>query len=71
MDFPGGQLPITPQMKFIAESSEKRLPCYRVLDDDGYPIPGSIFEEVFAILSSLVRISISMNFDVFTWFKMW
>ncbi|XP_009757208.1 2-oxoisovalerate dehydrogenase subunit alpha 1, mitochondrial isoform X1 [Nicotiana tabacum] len=46
MDFPGGQLPITPQMKFIAESSEKRLPCYRVLDDDGYPIPGSIFEEV-------------------------
>ncbi|XP_060198383.1 2-oxoisovalerate dehydrogenase subunit alpha 1, mitochondrial-like isoform X1 [Lycium barbarum] len=46
MDFPGGKVPITPQMKFISESSEKRLPCYRVLDDDGYPIPGSIFEEV-------------------------
>lgn len=46
MDFPGGKVPITPQMKFISESSEKRLPCYRVLDDDGYPIPGTIFEEV-------------------------
>ncbi|KAF3679262.1 2-oxoisovalerate dehydrogenase subunit alpha 2, mitochondrial [Capsicum annuum] len=45
MDFPGGKVPITTQMKFIAESSEKRLPCYRVLDDDGYPIPGAIFEE--------------------------
>ncbi|XP_010320010.1 2-oxoisovalerate dehydrogenase subunit alpha 1, mitochondrial isoform X2 [Solanum lycopersicum] len=46
MDFPGGKVPITPQMKFISESSEKRLPCYRVLDDDGYPLPGTIFEEV-------------------------
>ncbi|XP_049410840.1 2-oxoisovalerate dehydrogenase subunit alpha 1, mitochondrial-like [Solanum stenotomum] len=33
-------------MKFISESFEKRLPCYRVLDDDGYIIPGSIFEQV-------------------------
>ncbi|MCD9640860.1 hypothetical protein HAX54_026568 [Datura stramonium] len=46
MDIPGGEVPITAQMKFISESSEKRLPCYRVLDDDGYPILGSIFEEV-------------------------
>ncbi|CAN4121145.1 unnamed protein product [Withania somnifera] len=46
MDFPGGKVPVTPQMKFISESSEKRLPCYRVVDDDGYPIPGTIFEEV-------------------------
>ncbi|KAK6114954.1 hypothetical protein DH2020_007223 [Rehmannia glutinosa] len=28
------------------ESPEKRVPCYRVLDDDGYPIPGSSFEQV-------------------------
>ncbi|CAN4097568.1 unnamed protein product [Withania somnifera] len=33
-------------MKFISESFEKRLPCYRVLDDDGYLIPGTIFEQV-------------------------
>ncbi|KAK4718664.1 hypothetical protein R3W88_017002 [Solanum pinnatisectum] len=33
-------------MKFISESFEKRLPCYRVLDADGYLIPGSIFEQV-------------------------
>ncbi|XP_060182660.1 2-oxoisovalerate dehydrogenase subunit alpha 1, mitochondrial-like [Lycium barbarum] len=46
LNFPGGRVPITSQMKFILESSEKRLPCYRVLDDDGYLIPGSIFEQV-------------------------
>ncbi|MCE0482365.1 hypothetical protein HAX54_041052 [Datura stramonium] len=46
LNFPGGRVPITPRMKFISELSEKRLPCYRVLDDDGYLIPGTIFEQV-------------------------
>ncbi|KAH0658649.1 hypothetical protein KY289_027397 [Solanum tuberosum] len=46
LNFPGGRVPITTRMKFISESFEKRLPCYRVLDDDGYIIPGSIFEQV-------------------------
>lgn len=46
LNFPGGRVPITTRMKFIAESSEKRLPCYRVLDDDGYLIRCSIFEQV-------------------------
>ncbi|GFQ08466.1 2-oxoisovalerate dehydrogenase subunit alpha 1 mitochondrial [Phtheirospermum japonicum] len=46
MDFPGGRVTFTPQMEFISESSEKRVPCYRVLDDDGYTITGSIFEQV-------------------------
>ncbi|XP_006356718.2 2-oxoisovalerate dehydrogenase subunit alpha 1, mitochondrial-like [Solanum tuberosum] len=46
LNFPGGRVPITTQMKFISESFEKRLPCYRVLDADGYLIPGSIFEQV-------------------------
>ncbi|KAK4370482.1 hypothetical protein RND71_009957 [Anisodus tanguticus] len=46
LNFPGGKVPITSQMRFISESSEKRLPCYRVLDDDGYLIPGTIFELV-------------------------
>lgn len=46
LNFPGGRIPITTRMKFISESFEKRLPCYRVLDDDGDLIPGSIFEQV-------------------------
>ncbi|KAK6132238.1 hypothetical protein DH2020_034021 [Rehmannia glutinosa] len=46
MEFPGGRVTFTHQMKFISESPEKRVPCYRVLDDDGYPIPGSSFEQV-------------------------
>ncbi|CAN4097569.1 unnamed protein product [Withania somnifera] len=46
LNFPGGRVPITSRMKFISESFEKRLPCYRVLDDDGYLIPGTIFEQV-------------------------
>ncbi|CAA0831679.1 2-oxoisovalerate dehydrogenase subunit alpha 1-mitochondrial [Striga hermonthica] len=46
LDFPGGKVAFTPQMKFISESLEKKVPCYRVLDDDGYIIPGSTFERV-------------------------
>ncbi|CAK9187708.1 unnamed protein product [Ilex paraguariensis] len=46
MDFPGGRVALTSKMKFIFESSEQRIPCYRVLDDDGYPISSSGFEQV-------------------------
>ncbi|KAL3641180.1 hypothetical protein CASFOL_016148 [Castilleja foliolosa] len=46
IDFSDGRVTFTPQMQFISESSEKRVPCYRVLDDDGYTITGSIFEQV-------------------------
>ncbi|KAL3351838.1 hypothetical protein AABB24_020091 [Solanum stoloniferum] len=46
MDFPGGKIPFVSQMKFISESSETRLACYRVLDNNGSPIPGSVFEQV-------------------------
>ncbi|XP_009779029.1 2-oxoisovalerate dehydrogenase subunit alpha 1, mitochondrial-like isoform X1 [Nicotiana sylvestris] len=46
LDFPGGKIPFTSQMKFIPESSETRLACYRVLDKNGYQIPGSVFEQV-------------------------
>ncbi|KAL0360305.1 UNVERIFIED_CONTAM: 2-oxoisovalerate dehydrogenase subunit alpha 2, mitochondrial [Sesamum radiatum] len=45
IDFPGGRVTFTPQIKFISESTDKRVPCYRVLDDDG-PIAGSRFEQV-------------------------
>ncbi|KAL6525019.1 hypothetical protein OROMI_030612 [Orobanche minor] len=46
MNFPGGRVTFTSQMKFISESPEERVPCYRVLDDDGCPVPNSIFEQV-------------------------
>ncbi|KAI5650421.1 hypothetical protein M9H77_36426 [Catharanthus roseus] len=39
-DFPGGRVGYTSQMKFLPDSPDKRIPCYRVLDDDGCPIAG-------------------------------
>ncbi|XP_044474493.1 2-oxoisovalerate dehydrogenase subunit alpha 1, mitochondrial-like isoform X2 [Mangifera indica] len=46
LDFPGGKVSYTSEMRFISESLEKRIPCYRVLDDNGEVINGSDFEEV-------------------------
>ncbi|KAL2513078.1 2-oxoisovalerate dehydrogenase subunit alpha 1 [Abeliophyllum distichum] len=46
LDFPGGRVTFTPEMKFISEASDKRIPCYRVLGDDGHPISGSRYEQV-------------------------
>lgn len=42
LDFPGGQVAFTPEMRFLSESPKERIPCYRVLDDDGQLIQGSI-----------------------------
>uniref|UniRef100_A0A5B6ZQJ7 Dehydrogenase E1 component domain-containing protein n=1 Tax=Davidia involucrata TaxID=16924 RepID=A0A5B6ZQJ7_DAVIN len=46
MDFPGGRVTFTSEMKFISESPEKRIPCYRVLDDNGDALMDSRFEQV-------------------------
>ncbi|KAL5752169.1 hypothetical protein ACOSQ2_022676 [Xanthoceras sorbifolium] len=46
LDFPGGKVAFTPKMRFISESSEERVPCYRVLDDNGQPITGNSFVQV-------------------------
>uniref|UniRef100_A0A0C9S2D4 3-methyl-2-oxobutanoate dehydrogenase (2-methylpropanoyl-transferring) n=1 Tax=Wollemia nobilis TaxID=56998 RepID=A0A0C9S2D4_9CONI len=35
LEFPGGKVQFTYDMNFIPESSNKRVPCYRVLDDYG------------------------------------
>lgn len=35
-----------PEMRFLEESPGERISCYRVLDDDGQTISGSIFREV-------------------------
>ncbi|XP_010497496.1 PREDICTED: 2-oxoisovalerate dehydrogenase subunit alpha 2, mitochondrial-like, partial [Camelina sativa] len=46
MDFPGGKVAFTPEIKFISESSKERVPCYRVLDDNGQLITNSHFVQV-------------------------
>ncbi|KAJ7957030.1 2-oxoisovalerate dehydrogenase subunit alpha 2, mitochondrial-like [Quillaja saponaria] len=46
LDFPGGKLKLTPEMRFISETPCERAHCYRVLDDDGKPIMGSTFVQV-------------------------
>lgn len=46
IDFPGGTVKFTPEMRFIPESTLERTPCYRVLDDNGQPISGTNFAQV-------------------------
>ncbi|CAK8567929.1 unnamed protein product [Lathyrus sativus] len=41
IDFPGGNVKFIPQMKFLSESTQERIPCYRVLDDNGDLILGT------------------------------
>jgi hypothetical protein len=38
---------LTPEMRFISESTEERVQCYRVLDNDGQLIMCSNFKKVF------------------------
>jgi 2-oxoisovalerate dehydrogenase E1 component alpha subunit len=45
-DFPGGRVTFTSELSFISESDDKRVPCYRVLDDNGDPIMLSTFQQV-------------------------
>ncbi|XWS23646.1 hypothetical protein CRYUN_Cryun28dG0032800 [Craigia yunnanensis] len=44
--FPGGKVTNTSKMNFISESSQMRVPCYRVLDNDGELIMDSDFQQV-------------------------
>ncbi|XP_071716282.1 2-oxoisovalerate dehydrogenase subunit alpha 2, mitochondrial-like [Rutidosis leptorrhynchoides] len=46
INFPGGPVPFTHEMRFLPESSETRVPCYRVLDEDGYPFSSSQFPKL-------------------------
>lgn len=46
IDFPGGNVKFIPQMNFLSESQQHRVPCYRVLDDNGEPIFGTDFLQV-------------------------
>ncbi|KAK1406888.1 hypothetical protein QVD17_38497 [Tagetes erecta] len=43
-DFPGGKIEYTTIINFLPGSFEKRVQCYRVLDEDGYPISSNMTE---------------------------
>ncbi|KAJ0920717.1 putative 3-methyl-2-oxobutanoate dehydrogenase (2-methylpropanoyl-transferring) [Helianthus annuus] len=45
-DFPGGKIAYTTKLNFLPASSEKRVQCYRVLDEDGYTILSNMSELV-------------------------
>ncbi|GAV65436.1 E1_dh domain-containing protein [Cephalotus follicularis] len=46
LDFPGGKVALTPEMRFISESSPDCTPCYRVLDDNGRLIGSGNYVQV-------------------------
>lgn len=46
LDFPGGKVTYTSEMKFVWESCHKRIPCYRVLNNNGELINNSDFQQV-------------------------
>jgi len=46
IDFPGGKVGYTSEMRFISESASKRVPCYRVLDDNGELVKDSNYVQV-------------------------
>ncbi|XP_019057872.1 PREDICTED: 2-oxoisovalerate dehydrogenase subunit alpha 1, mitochondrial isoform X1 [Tarenaya hassleriana] len=46
LDFPGGKVSYTCELKFMPECASRRVPCYRVLDEGGNVIPLSDFSPV-------------------------
>ncbi|XP_027363928.1 2-oxoisovalerate dehydrogenase subunit alpha 2, mitochondrial-like isoform X2 [Abrus precatorius] len=46
IDFPGGKVAFTSEMRFISESPQKRVPCYRVLDENGELVTYSNYVQV-------------------------
>ncbi|GFY96540.1 thiamin diphosphate-binding fold (THDP-binding) superfamily protein [Actinidia rufa] len=46
LDFLGGSVTFTSDLEFISEYPEKKVHCYRVLDDNGYPITSTRLPQV-------------------------
>ncbi|XP_022936690.1 2-oxoisovalerate dehydrogenase subunit alpha 1, mitochondrial-like [Cucurbita moschata] len=47
LDFPGGKVPFTSEMRFIGESAtQKRVPCYRVIDEIGETTTSNNFTQL-------------------------
>ncbi|KAH7832892.1 hypothetical protein Vadar_001118 [Vaccinium darrowii] len=61
LDFPGGTVAFTSEMRFIPEASRERIPCYRVLDDNGNLIMHNSYvemskEDALKMYSSMVTL---------------
>ncbi|KAB5557260.1 hypothetical protein DKX38_008169 [Salix brachista] len=68
LDFPGGKVTYIPEMRFLSESSGKRIPCYRVLNENGEIITGSDYEQLSEELSVKIysnMVSLQMMDTVF------
>ncbi|XP_022132554.1 2-oxoisovalerate dehydrogenase subunit alpha 2, mitochondrial [Momordica charantia] len=46
LEFPGGKVRFTPHMSFIPDRDKERIPCFRVLDDNGQASIFSNFTQV-------------------------
>ncbi|GKD65731.1 dehydrogenase, E1 component, thiamine diphosphate-binding fold protein, partial [Tanacetum coccineum] len=46
LEYPGGKIAFTSEMNFLPGSSEERVKCYRLLDQDGYPISSNMPEHM-------------------------
>lgn len=46
LEFPGGKVKFTSQLSFIPDREEERIPCFRVLDDNGRPCMYNNFTQV-------------------------
>ncbi|XP_052188220.1 2-oxoisovalerate dehydrogenase subunit alpha 2, mitochondrial-like [Diospyros lotus] len=60
-DFPGGRIAFTYEMQFISESPKERIPCYRVIDDNGSLLMHGSFvqvskEDALKMYSSMVTL---------------
>ena len=51
LDFPGGKVAFTSEMRFIPESPMERAHCYRVLDDSGLSNTSNFAQVFFPITS--------------------
>ncbi|XP_071693587.1 2-oxoisovalerate dehydrogenase subunit alpha 1, mitochondrial-like [Rutidosis leptorrhynchoides] len=67
LDFPGGKIGFTSEMNFVPGSSEKRVQCYRVLDEDGYQVSSSMTKHMskelaLKVYSGMVTLQIMDKF---------
>ncbi|XP_074263688.1 2-oxoisovalerate dehydrogenase subunit alpha 1, mitochondrial-like isoform X1 [Silene latifolia] len=67
MDFPGGRVMYTSNLNFIPKAAESRVPCYRVLNDNGRPIlndPNQVVSQEMAtrMYSNMITLQVMDTF---------
>ncbi|XP_047308025.1 2-oxoisovalerate dehydrogenase subunit alpha 2, mitochondrial-like [Impatiens glandulifera] len=67
LDFPGGKVNFTSEMKFIPESSSERICCYRILDDNGRLMNGEFIQisQEFAVKMYINMVTLQVMDTVF------